>query len=363
MKPGAALRARDRLKRFEELVVRCERLRPGGLGFDELRELARLYRAHAVALSRARERGDDPEAVRMLNALCVRAYTHLVPVSPTGADEEPRSGRLLRAVAATWRPQLLAWLMLAVGVLLGIALSDRDPRAVHSLIPAGLGYSAERLERLVASPEARTAFLERQETPAGRNLVFGSMLFANNTRVGLLSFATGLLAGVPTVLLQVYNGLVLGGFVWIFYQDPWPVAFLAWIMPHGVPEFTAICLCAAAGLVLGGAVLLPGRRSRGHALRQAIDPALLLVGTSIPFFVLAALIESFVRESALGSSPRLGVAAVMIGLVLGLLLAAQRASGRLRAETSWLRELNANAPPQPRGEAAGQRPGASRIAR
>ncbi|MAE93371.1 MAG: hypothetical protein CL910_01790 [Deltaproteobacteria bacterium] len=362
MKPGAAERARARQRRFEELVTRCEQLRPGGLGFDELRELARLYRAHVVTLSRARERGHDPEAVRTLNALCVRAYTHLVPTSPSGADEAQRSGRLLRALAATWRPQLLAWSTLALGILLGAALVDGDPRAVHSLIPAGLGYSAEGLERLVASPEARAEFFERRETPAATNILFGSMLFANNTRVGLLAFATGLLAGVPTVLLQVYNGLVLGGFLWIFFQDPWPVAFLAWIMPHGVPEFTAICLCAAAGLVLGGAVLLPGRRTRSQALRAAIDPALLLVGASIPFFVLAALIESFVRESALGSGPRLAVAALMVALVLGMLVAAQRANRRLRVETSWLQELAGPLPPVT-GASGGQRPGASRISR
>ncbi len=357
-----AERARRDLERFAELLDRCERLRPQGLGFGELRELARLYRRHSVALSRARERDEDPEAIRTLNALCVRAYTHLAPPSPGGEDAEPTRGRLLEAMAATWRPQLLAWALLTLGVFLGAGLAAQDPRAVHSLMPSGLGYSEERLDLLVSSQEARQAFFERTETPVSQNLLFGSMLFANNTRVGLLAFATGVLAGVPTVLLQVYNGLVVGGLGWVFFQDPWPIEFLAWILPHGVPEFTAICLCASAGLVLGGAVVMPGRRTRGESLRQAMDPAVLLVAGSLPFFLLAAGIESFVRESALATAPRLAVAATMALLVALLLIVAGRAAARVRGpDRSWLLEASGSPTDARRPVAAGQRD--SRIAR
>ena len=63
--------------RFAELLDRCERLGTRTLPFDDLRELGRLYRLHAARLARLRDRGDDPEAIRHLNALCVRAYTTL----------------------------------------------------------------------------------------------------------------------------------------------------------------------------------------------------------------------------------------------------------------------------------------------
>jgi len=327
--------AATELARFEQRLRECERLSPKGLPFDALQDLGRLYRRHSVALARARERGDDPEAIRTLNALCVRAYTHLAPSVPTGVQEASRQGRWLRAVAGTWRPQVLAWALLAIGVALGLGLAGQDPRAIHSLMPSGLGYSEDRLDRLVATPAARAAFFEREETATGQNLLFGSMLFANNTRVGLLAFASGILAAIPTALLTVYNGIVLGAFSWIFFRDPWPIEFFAWILPHGIPEFTAIALCAAAGLVLGGAVLVPGRKGRRHALREAIDPALLLVGCSIPMFVLAALIESFVRESALETAPRLAVAALMGALVAGLLVTAGRSARRVAPAGPW----------------------------
>jgi uncharacterized membrane protein SpoIIM required for sporulation len=210
-------------------------------------------------------------------------------------------------------------------------------------MPASMGYSRDGLERLVSSPAARAEFLANGPRPVGLNALFGSSLFVHNTRVGLLSFATGMLAGVPTVLLHLYNGILLGAFASIFFRDPWPLAFLAWILPHGIPELTAITLCSAAGLLLGGAVAAPGRRSRGDALREAVNPALLLFTGSIPLFALAALMESFVRESALGTAPRLAVAAALATALAAALLAVRRLARRVTVDTGWLRELTSPA--------------------
>ncbi len=326
--------------RFEALLARCERVGRSGLGFDDLRALGRLYRLHAAALSRARHRGDDPEATRWLNALCVRAYTALY--ARGGRMRENRRGRALRladALARTWRFQALAWGLLLAGGLLGALVAGSDPAALPALVPPGLGHSEAGLEALVDSPAERASFLAREETPAARNTLFGSWLFAHNVQVGLLAFATGILAGVPTILLQLYNGIVLGSFAWIFLRDPWPWPFLAWILPHGIPELTAITLCAAGGLVLGDAVAAPGRAGRRAALRAATDPALALVGLAVPLLALAALMESFVRESALDTTSRLGIAAAELVLLLAGLFALRRRARRRVRDAGWLAEL------------------------
>jgi uncharacterized membrane protein SpoIIM required for sporulation len=241
-----------------------------------------------------------------------------------------------------------------LGLTLGAALQNRDPDAVYALVPRSLGYSTEQLDRLLGSPESRAEFLAGDETPALTNALFGSFLFAHNTRVGFLSFATGMLAGIPTILLQVYNGLLVGALGSIFFEDPWPTPFLAWILPHGIPEFTAITLCAAGGLLLGGAVALPGRRRRRDTLRDAVEPALLLVAAAIPLLALAALIESFVRESALSTGTRLGVAAAMLALLLGAMLYVRRVATRTEVDTGWL--LDVSAPPRSGSPGSGSAP-------
>ena len=242
----------------------------------------------------ARDRDLDPDAVRTLNALCTRAYAALFTDSAHARDARGAT----RCAPRSARPgaQALAWSLLIAGMLLGGGLTWHDPVAVHALVPGGMGYSPDQLDQLLVSPAAREEFFATKETPASFKAVFGSFLFANNTRVGLLAFATGMLAGIPTVLLTLYNGIVLGAFASIFLHDPWPLAFLAWILPHGVPELTAITLCAAAGLQLGAAVAMPGPRGRAVALADAVPPVLVLFGTAVPLFG-GGDHRSFVRQS------------------------------------------------------------------
>lgn len=328
---------RQLTERFAELVTRAEQVRVRGLDFDELRELGALYRRHTAALAAARQRDDDPDAVRFLNALCVRAHTALFANAPR-TPGRPWRAALGDALGRTWRAQVLAWALLAGGMGLGLALSWSDPTAVHALVPESMGYGSASLDRLLASPQARLEFLTAEEMPVAHKVFFGSFLFSHNTRVGLLAFATGMLAAVPTVLLQIYNGLVLGAFTSIFAHGASLLPFLAWILPHGIPELTAICLCTAGGLQLGAAVAAPGRAGRAAALREAVTPALVLFVAAVPLLVVAAFIESFVRQSGWGSAPRLAVAALCLLATLGV-LAATRHSARARVETSWLHDL------------------------
>ncbi|MEN8184251.1 MAG: stage II sporulation protein M [Myxococcota bacterium] len=338
---GPAAKGDAERLRFEALLGRCERLRPGGLAFEELRELAQLYRTHLGRLARLREHDDDPDAIRHLNSLCVRAHAHLGTARPARGSSPPLLAGLPNALARTWRAQLLAWGLLALGLYLGAALVSTDPRSSYALVPSGLGYTPAVLDRLLADPAARAEFLAREETPVASNVLFGSFLFAHNTRVGLLAFATGMLAGIPTVLLALYNGLTVGALGAVFFRDPLPLPFLAWILPHAVPELTAVNLCVAGGLVLGGAIAAPGRRPRAVALREAARPALLLFVSALPLFLLAAVVESFVRESALSIGARLAIAGGMAGLVVAGLGATLRLSRRVRREASWIRELTA----------------------
>jgi uncharacterized membrane protein SpoIIM required for sporulation len=111
-------------------------------------------------------------------------------------------------------------MLLIAGSALGALLVASDPQALSALVPAWLGYSAGGLEGVWESPEARAEFLARDATDWAENALFGSWLFAHNTRVGILSFATGMLAGIPTAVLPLYNGMILGALSAIFFRDP-----------------------------------------------------------------------------------------------------------------------------------------------
>ena len=343
--------------RFAALLDRAEQRGVSALRFDELSELGRLYRTHVAELARLRQDDDDPAAIRHVNALCVRAYTILY-VPPPGSRSLGRlvARALPDALGRTWRAQAMAWTLLGVGTIIGFVLAWRDPSALHALVPRALGYTPEALDHLVGSAEARAAFLARTPHPHVLNMVFGSSLFVHNTRVGLLAFATGMLGGIPTVLLHLYNGMLVGAFGSIFFHDPWPLDFLAWLLPHGIPELTAVTLCAAAGLQLGAAVAAPGRHGRRHALRTATTPALLLFAASLPLFGVAALAESFVRESALGRTTRLAIAAAFGAAIVAMLIVVRRLAGRVPVDADWLAEITGPVHDEAPNSGSGPRP-------
>jgi uncharacterized membrane protein SpoIIM required for sporulation len=323
--------------RFEALLDRADASRSPRVSFRELRELGRLYQLHTALLARLRDDRDDPDELRHLNALCVRGYALLYAEAPDRAAPL----RLRDLLGRTWRPQLAAWLLLLVGLVLGAALVARDPRALSALVPSALGYTPDRLEQLWESATAREAFLAREQVHWAEKALFGSALFAHNTRVGVLSFATGVLAGIPTALLQLYNGLMIGALSAVFFRDPLPLDYLAWILPHGIPEMIALTLCAGAGLQLGAAVAAPGRIGRGAALRSALQPVVLMLGLAAPLFGVAAAIESFLRQSTVGVPVRLLVAAVEIAATVAFLVWTRRLNQRAVGDTRWLRELSA----------------------
>jgi uncharacterized membrane protein SpoIIM required for sporulation len=328
----------DPARLLEQLLARSDRGK--ALSFDDTRSLAQLYRLNAARLSVLRQRGDDADAVRALNALCVRAYAlvHAVPRHPVRTRAWILR-ELPRALAHSMHLQILSAVLLVCGGLLGARIASLDPGALPALVPMSM-YSADALERLATSEAARERFLTRTEVGASAKSMFGASLFANNTRVGLLAFASGPLAALPTVLLLLYNGLTLGAFSAMFVGTPQTVAFLAWLVPHGIPELLAIVLCASGGLSMGLAVVAPSRAGRLVCLRAAASEAVALVLAALPLFVIAALIESFVRQSLWSTTLRFVVAALVCG-ALGAYVWTVRwlARREARVETGFLDRL------------------------
>jgi uncharacterized membrane protein SpoIIM required for sporulation len=130
----------------------------------------------------------------------------------------------------------------------------------------------------------------------GALTVFATFLFTHNAKVGMLCFALGFAAGVPVVFLLFSTGLQLGAMVALYDSRGLGAEFWAWILPHGVTEIGALCLCGAAGMVIGSAIVFPGRHTRLRNLAlHGREVALLAMGAVVMFLV-AGLIEGFFRQ-------------------------------------------------------------------
>jgi uncharacterized membrane protein SpoIIM required for sporulation len=109
--------------------------------------------------------------------------------------------------------------------------------------------------------------------------------------------------------VTIFNGGFVGAILGLTIENGSSGDFLRLVLPHGLLELSCICVCAAAGLRLGWALVEPGMLSRGASLRREARPAMEIVLGTMPWLVLAGLIEGFVT----GNVGSLAVA-VLIGL-------------------------------------------------
>lgn len=118
----------------------------------------------------------------------------------------------------------------------------------------------------------------------------------NNVRVSFFAFAAGLLLSFGTGYVLLQNGIMLGSFHYLFYENDLLLDSLLVVYIHGTLEICAIVIAGGAGLVLGNGILFPGTLPRRTALMQAARRGGTIVLGLVPVFLMAAVLEGFVTR-------------------------------------------------------------------
>ena len=343
MERGASYpRRTERWKRLDLLVVKAKGKGLRRLSDSEVEELVRLYRAATSTLSRRRVFGASAGSLERLNRLVANAHQ----VIYSRSQREPLRRSLARSVLlfpevvrATGRYHLVAVALLLLGGIYGYFGARHDPEWGMERMPAG-DVRIPYADRTELRDSLRRGRDPDRPVESGEKALFASFLWEHNTKVALVCFFSGLLAAIPTVLLLLHNGLLLGVFSATFHAHGLAYEWWAWILPHGITEFLAVILLSGGGLYIGRQILAPGHRTRRQALREARLPAIQLVLYAFPMLLCAALIESYVRQSRMTDPQRYVFAfctAVFWVLYLGLARTPTRwrdraATERTRAE-------------------------------
>lgn len=275
---------------LEALLVRVEAQGLPSLSLEETRELARLYRRASGDLLFARAREAPAELTTYLNDLVGRAYAVTSPGSRFRLrDVWHFYARTFPAAVRReiWMIVAAASLLVAGGAFgwLGMAF---DPDAAPYLVPE---------QHLSLDPDQRVASEAKGGVASvGEQTAFSSFLFTHNIQVSFLAFTLGLTAGVGTGAVLFLNGVMLGSLAQVYAARGHAAWFWAWILPHGIPELTAIFLAGAAGLILGRGILAPRGLPRRVALRKESRVALQLVLGLLPILVVAGLIEGTISQ-------------------------------------------------------------------
>ncbi len=300
---------RERESTWNELEARSPCADDKGLrklGADALARLPHLYRATLSSLSVARSISLDRALVEYLESLVGRAY--FVVYGTRQHMRRQLTDFFLWKLPSTIRKAnwhiLVAFVITVVGVVAAYALTRSDADYYYSFV----GDMAQGRTPASSTTELRDG-LYHTESMSGVLATFAADLFSHNARIGILAFALGFVAGLPTLLLLFYNGLVLGAFVALYTSRGLGVDIWGWLLPHGVTELTAVILCGAAGLMLAHGLVFAGSQPRLDSLRErGRIAAIVVVGAVLMLFV-AGLIEGIFRQTVTNLTARYIVAA------------------------------------------------------
>jgi len=148
---------------------------------------------------------------------------------------------------------------------------------------------------------------------AAEEAAFSAQILTNNIRVCLLAVAAGIAAGLGTAAVVIFNGTFIGALTGLSIGAGDAERFFSLVVPHGILELSTIIVAATAGLRLGWGLVEPGTLTRAQSVRAEARGAIELVLGTIPWVVLAGLVEGFVT----GSAPSLTVA-IVVGVTLGV---------------------------------------------
>jgi len=89
---------------------------------------------------------------------------------------------------------------------------------------------------------------------------------------------------------------MLGSFQYFFYEKGllWESVRTIWI--HGTFEISVIIIAGCSGLVLGNGMLFTGTYTRLEAFKRGVINGLKILISTIPFFIIAGLLEGFVTR-------------------------------------------------------------------
>jgi uncharacterized membrane protein SpoIIM required for sporulation len=201
---------------------------------------------------------------------------------------------------------LLATLIFAVSGVVGAVLTYQNPDFKVKVLGPQMVETIDRHEMWTHSI-------------VGIKPLASSAIMTNNMSVGFMTFALGITAGLGTIYMMAYNGLLIGVIGMACFLSGMSVQLWSFVAPHGVLELPAIFIAGGAGLRIAQGLLFPGVLPRRDSLAQAgVEAVQLLLGT-IPILIIAGVIEAFVSPTGLPVPLKFSMAGALF-VLLGVYL-------------------------------------------
>lgn len=257
-----------------------------GLSETQVRDLARLYRATTSDLALAKRDFPRNEVTVYLNQLVARAHAVVY-------RGEPLALRRLWHFATRGFPRLFreTWIFTFVAACFFLFPAIASGMVTYLRPESATLLLPPQVHSLIGIVEDKELWID---IPVEERPYTSMFIMRNNIQVSFLAFASGLTAGLLTLWVLFFNGLMIGTLTGLTAFHGIGFELWTFVIGHGVIELTVIFIAGGSGLMLGWAILRPGLMRRRDALAQAARKAVYLLLGAVPWLVVAGSIEGFI---------------------------------------------------------------------
>lgn len=163
----------------------------------------------------------------------------------------------------------------------------------------------------------------------GMSSMAASQIMTNNIKVAFAAFGLGIMGGLGTVLVLLFNGAHLGGTFFVLGHYDMAGRLGQFILAHGFLELSIIIVAAGTGLYLGDAIINPGFKTRWRAIqlraRTIFDLLLFSALCLIPAGIVEGYISPYEYPTLLKVALGLFLAIIYWGIITGVRARSSRA--------------------------------------
>lgn len=287
-------RREENWQRLDSLLRKVEQKKLKSLKSGEIRDLASLYRSVAADLARARTQEVGNTLIQSLQSLTTRAYTQIYQGSRKqewqAAVEFYRFG-FPAVVQQTFPYIATATALFILGGLVAWWYAWQDPSFMSLIVPNQI------ISQVRDKGELWMGSIVGIEPLASSNIMI------NNISVSFVAVAGGITAGLYTIYIMIFNGLLIGAVATLVGQNNLAYPFWAFVFPHGALELPAIFFAGGAGLLIAKAIVFPGKYRRRDAIKYYSSLAAQLVFGIVPMLIIAGIIEGFFSPNPIIPDP------------------------------------------------------------
>lgn len=185
------------------------------------------------------------------------------------------------------RELLISLAVFLLAAAIGVFSSARDETFPEYIL--GQGYM-EITKENIKKGDPMAIYKDKNQ------LEMAWQIISNNIQVAFRTYVLGIFMSIGTLLIMIYNGIMIGTFQYYFAQQDLLATSAMTIWLHGTLEISSIIIAGGAGLTLGSGLLFPGTYTRLQAFQLSAVRSLKLVFGIAPILIIAGIIESFLTR-------------------------------------------------------------------